>query len=261
MESTGRGVAPERYDAPSCDRNEFIEATKCVTVLAPSCDGDITPPAVPTGLTATPGDRSVALNWNDNSDVVDHYNVYRGTTAVATGITSDYIDTGLTNGTNYCYTVTAEDAANNESQPSNQACATPSAPARVVHVADLDRAASRKGKSANWEASVTVTVRDAADAAVAGATVSGSWSGGISASASAVTASNGTLTLRTGSKVQGTTVTFTVANVTGAGLTDNAAANIDPDGDSTGTSITSRDRRRGGCAKRTLRFTLPLLVR
>jgi hypothetical protein len=102
MESTGRGVAPERYDAPSCDRNEFIEATKCVTVLAPSCDGDITPPAVPTGLTATPGDRSVALNWNDNSDVVDHYNVYRGTTAVATGITSDYIDTGLTNGTNYC---------------------------------------------------------------------------------------------------------------------------------------------------------------
>jgi hypothetical protein len=134
--------------------------------------------------------------------------------------------------------VTAEDAANNESQPSNQACATPSAPARVVHVADLDRAASRKGKSANWEASVTVTVRDAADAAVAGATVSGSWSGGISASASGVTASNGTLTLRTGSKVQGTTVTFTVANVTGAGLTYNAAANIDPDGDSTGTSIT-----------------------
>jgi hypothetical protein len=108
--------------------------------------------------------------------------------------------------------VTAEDAANNESQPSNQACATPSAPARIVHVSDLDRSAIRKGKSSNWDASVTVTIRDAAGVVVSGATVSGSWSAG-TGGGSGVTSSNGTVTLRA-TKLQGTSVTFTVSNVT-----------------------------------------------
>ena len=95
-----------------------------------------------------------------------------------------------------------------------------------------------KGKSGKWEASVTVTIRDAAAVSVTGATVTGSWSGASNGSVSGATASNGSLTLGTGPIAGGTSVTFTVTNVAGSGLTYNQAANTDPDGDSTGTAIT-----------------------
>jgi hypothetical protein len=163
---------------------------------------------------------------------------FRGTSAAATTTTSAYTDSGLDNGTTYCYRVTAVDGSGNESSASNQACATPAAPAvRVVHVADLDGTAKGKGKSVRWEAFVTVTIRDSAAAPVAGATVTGNWSGAVSAGASGLTARNGSLTLRTGNKAQGPQVTFTVTNVAGAGLTYSETANTDPDGDSTGTAI------------------------
>lgn len=233
-------------------RGEFVEADETnnsvhtlisiqpggVTVLAADCAQVSTPPATPTGLTATPRDRAIDLDWSDNTDAVTGYKVYRGTNAGVTTSASAYSDTGLTNGTSYCYRVTAENGSGNESTPSAQVCATPAAPARVVHVADLDRITKGKGKSGKWDASVAVIVRDAAAAAVPGATVTGSWSGAISRSVSGVTASNGSVTLVTGAITGGTSVTFTVTNVAGAGLTYNAAANADPDGDSNGTAIT-----------------------
>jgi hypothetical protein len=108
--------------------------------------------------------------------------------------------------------------------------------ARIVHVADLDGTAKSKGKSGRWEALVTVTIRDDAGP-VSGATVTGAWSGAISASVSGLTASNGSLTLRTGS-ITGAQVTFTVTNVAGTGLAYSQTANTDPDPDSDGTTIT-----------------------
>ena len=233
-------------------RGEFLEADNTnnstqtlisiqpsgVTVLAAACAQSPTPPATPTGLTATGRDRAVDLNWNDNSDTVTGYKVYRDANPGVATTASAYSDTGLTNGTSYCYRVTAVNGSGNESSPTAQVCATPSAPARVVHVADLDRIARGKGKSGKWDASVTVTVRDAANGLVAGATVTGNWSGALSRSASGVTASNGSVTLATGQISGGTSVTFTVTNVTGTGLTYNSAANSDTDGDSNGTAIT-----------------------
>ena len=233
-------------------RGEFLEADNTnnstqtllsiqpggVTVLATQCAPSPTPPATPTGLTATGRDRAVDLNWNDNTDTVTGYKVYRDTNAGVNTAVSAYTDTGLTNGTSYCYRVTAENGSGNESSPTAQVCATPAAPARVVHVADLDRITKGKGKSGKWDASVTVTVRDAAAVAVAGATVTGNWSGAISRTVSGVTASNGSVTLVTGSMTGGTSVTFTVTNVAGTGLTYNPAANADPDSDSNGTTIT-----------------------
>lgn len=233
-------------------RGEFIEASTAnnsvrtlieiksdgVTVLAPDCAADTTPPNVPTGLIATARDGAVDLNWNDNTDAVARYRVYRNSTGVATPTASAYTDPGLTNGTSYCYRVTALDSANNESQPSSQSCATPAAATRTMRVADLDRAAKGKGKSGKWEAFVTVNVRDNAGAAVAGATVSGNWSGAVSRSVSGVTGSGGLLALTTGQISGGTSVTFTVTNVAAAGVTYTPAANGDPDGDSNGTTIT-----------------------
>ena len=101
---------------------------------------DQAPPAAPTGLQATAGDGQVDLNWDANSeDDLAGYNVYRSTssfqeTANATQVNDElvgeasYTDADLTNGTEYFYRVTAVDDTGNESSPSNQASAQPTAP-------------------------------------------------------------------------------------------------------------------------------------
>ena len=91
------------------------------------------PPAAPTGVTATPGNAQVALAWSASSSATS-YNVYRGTTAggesataIATGITStSYTNTGLTNGTTYYYKVAAVSSVGTSAQ-SAEVSATPSA--------------------------------------------------------------------------------------------------------------------------------------
>jgi hypothetical protein len=88
-------------------------------------------PAAPTGLTATASSGQIALAWSPSSGA-SSYNVYSGTavagegsTPIATGVMStSYTNTGLTNGTNYYYTVAAVNAAG-VSGPSNEVNATP----------------------------------------------------------------------------------------------------------------------------------------
>ena len=108
-------AAPANESAPS--------ATASATPLP-----DLTPPATPTGLQATAGDRQVTLDWADNTDPVANYRLYRNGSPIANPTSSGYTDTGLTNGTNYTYRVTALDQAGNESAPSNQVSASPQAP-------------------------------------------------------------------------------------------------------------------------------------
>ena len=107
-----------------------------------------------------------------------------------------------------------------------------------IHVGDLDGSATRKGR--NWTAAVTIRIEDGDHAPVAGAVVTGSWSAGASGNASCTTGASGTCTVQK-AKLSMTSVagvTFTVTGATLAGRTYQAAANHDPDGDSTGTSIT-----------------------
>ena len=76
----------------------------------------VAPPAAPTGLTATPGNTTVTLNWSSVSGAAT-YNVLRSSTsgsgystvASALGNTT-YTDTGLTNGSTYYYVVSATNA-------------------------------------------------------------------------------------------------------------------------------------------------------
>jgi fibronectin type 3 domain-containing protein len=120
---------------------------------------DLTPPAAPTGLTATAGDGQVSLDWDDNAESdLSSYTVLRATTAggpysaVASGlVTSDHGDTDVVNGTTYFYVVTAVDGDGNTSEESNQAPATPQAPAPAyvdVVVGDGAFAYWRLGESA-----------------------------------------------------------------------------------------------------------------
>ena len=95
---------------------------------------DTIPPAAPTGLTASAGNRTVSLDWNNNSEVdVNGYNVYRSTTSGGTYTrlngtllsSSAYIDNTVVNGTTYYYIVTAVDTSSNESANSNQVSEIP----------------------------------------------------------------------------------------------------------------------------------------
>lgn len=91
---------------------------------------DTTPPAAPTGLTATlSGSSDALLDWADNTETdLSHYNVYRSTTSGgpytklnASNITSStYTNAGLSAGTTYYYVVRAVDTNGNESSNSSQ---------------------------------------------------------------------------------------------------------------------------------------------
>ncbi|MBI2189595.1 MAG: Ig-like domain-containing protein [Acidobacteria bacterium] len=113
----------------------------------------------------------------------------------------------------------------------------PPPPPPTLHVGDLDRSATRQ--VGTWTATVTIAIHDATHAPLAGAAVSGSWSSGATGTASCTTAAGGACTVsRTGIRNRTSSVTFTVTSVIRTGLSWAPAENHDPDGDSSGTSIT-----------------------
>jgi titin len=91
-------------------------------------------PSGPAALTATPGNGQVSLSWTapgyTGTSAVQSYNIYRSLVAGSQGslinsvsaATTTYIDTGLTNGNQYYYQVTAVNSSG-ESAASNQAAA------------------------------------------------------------------------------------------------------------------------------------------
>jgi glucose/arabinose dehydrogenase/chitodextrinase len=88
---------------------------------------DTTPPSKPTGLTATPTSTSqINLTWDASTDDVGvaGYKVFRNGTQIATPTTTSYNDTGRTPNTTYDYTVSANDAAGNDSPMSDVVSAT-----------------------------------------------------------------------------------------------------------------------------------------
>ena len=124
-DSSGSGVTGTLMNSPAWTAGGFIAPPP-----------DTTAPAAPTGLSATAGDQQVSLNWDDNSELdVAGYNIYRGTSSGSYDLApinggslvteSSYNDTGLTNGTEYFYVVTAVDTSDNESVVSLEDSATP----------------------------------------------------------------------------------------------------------------------------------------
>jgi fibronectin type 3 domain-containing protein len=116
---------------------------------------DSTAPTAPSGLAGTVVGATVNLTWTGSTDDVGvaRYNVHRGTTVgftpapgnrLAQPTGTSYADSGLSSGT-YYYKVTAEDAAGNVSQPSNEHTATiadgtaPTAPTAATAIATGSR--------------------------------------------------------------------------------------------------------------------------
>jgi len=100
------------------------------TTTITKAGGDTAPPSAPSGLTAgTPTASTVPLIWNANptDDGVASYNVYRDSVKVAGLTGTSFTDTGLVASTAYTYTLTAVDAAGNESPQSGPVTAATAA--------------------------------------------------------------------------------------------------------------------------------------
>src|SRR5207247_2421775 len=92
----------------------------------------------PRNLQATPGDGQVTLNWqppsNDGGSPILLYTIYRGNSSggesflITVPLVTTYTDATVTNGVTYYYKVSATNAIG-EGPKSNEASATPSAPA------------------------------------------------------------------------------------------------------------------------------------
>jgi chitodextrinase len=116
--------------------NRMSKAT-CATTFA-----DTQPPSSPRELSATVlSPTHVQLQWRGSSDRdrITGYHVYRDGTLLETTNSTNTDDQEAAPSTQYCYTVTASDPSGNESQASNQVCATthddtedPSAPSNLT---------------------------------------------------------------------------------------------------------------------------------
>lgn len=99
---------------------------------------DTQAPTSPGSLTATAvSSTQVDLGWNPATDDVGvvGYRIYRDSALAGTSATTSFSDVGLVPDTPYSYTVTARDAAGNESGSSNVATATtPDVPSYEVFI-------------------------------------------------------------------------------------------------------------------------------
>jgi len=199
---------------------------------------DTTPPAIPTGLTPTPGNSTVSLDWVSNGETdLAGYHVYRGTVAggpygaitTSPELVSAYDDTSVSNGTTYYYVVTALDTSDNESLNSAEVSATPETgggAATSMHVAGITVLTVNAGKGRK-NARAQVSVMDDLGNAVAGAAVTGTFSGGINESGTASTGGSGTASITSeDTKKGGLSFTFCVTGVS-AGLTYDSDSNVE----------------------------------
>jgi len=221
VRDTDHTVGKKALDAVHVDR---------LAVAVDTTGADVTPPGKLKGLSALAGNGQVSLDWTDsNAQDLAGYVVSRSTVSggpySALGVpvaTSAYVDNAVSNGTTYYYVVSARDTAGNTGAASAQVSAMPidpAAPATTMHVQKL--VVTTVSVSAGWkQGRADVTVVDEHGNPVAGALVTGAFSGGLNQSASATTGANGVAVLTTFQTAKGTfTLSFCVTGMTKAGLT------------------------------------------
>jgi len=119
------------------NRKSFMLSVFLVVLLVAGCGGsgggggtsdpgtDVTRPSVPAGLLSSPvSTTEIALSWTASTDdrAVTGYKIYRDDSYIASVAGTTGLDSGLTASTGYCYTVSAYDAANNESSQCSRIC-------------------------------------------------------------------------------------------------------------------------------------------
>lgn len=119
----------ERNDAAynfQGNANPFVDHPEYANMIwNPTPDTEA--PTDPTNLTASnPTDNSINLSWTASTDNIGvaSYDIYIDGTYAFNSNNTTATATGLAAATNYCFTVRANDAANNSSGFSNQVCET-----------------------------------------------------------------------------------------------------------------------------------------
>ena len=136
-----------------------------VTWSFTTSSADVTPPSVPTGLTATATTSGVVVSWTGNTEAdLAGYHVYRSASASVPFTTRlnavlltgpSYEDTLAPNGTSF-YAVTAVDASGNQSAQSVAASAAMTTANRLLNPGfELD--ANNDTRPDNWTANTAVT--------------------------------------------------------------------------------------------------------
>jgi hypothetical protein len=135
--AAGHKAATGAAETPSANYSESVNRQCIVGFVVQAAPIGNTPPAPPQNLTATAGNETVSLDWDNNSEPdLDGYNIYRSETSGGGPggydklngplvTVSEYIDDTVTNGTPYFYVVTAVDTNSLESGYSNEDTATP----------------------------------------------------------------------------------------------------------------------------------------
>jgi chitodextrinase len=114
--------------------NRSAEST-AAQATTPAIPADTTPPSSPGSFTAIPtSSTSISLSWSASSDNVGvtGYRVRRGGTLIASPTGLSFADNSRAPSTTYAYTVTALDAAGNESVAASASATTPAPPADVI---------------------------------------------------------------------------------------------------------------------------------
>jgi hypothetical protein len=186
-----------------------------------------TTPNAPTNLQATVvSSNSVQVSWQDNSTNEDgfkvEYDVDINFTTSSTEVipgqnTQSYTVTGLTTNTLYYFRVYAYNNTPATSGYSNTVSATPVSSTYVGVASAVPGTTSARN---NWTTTLEVTVKDANGNTIPNATVTLTWSGGASGSASGTTNTSGQVLLSTSSLNKNVAyVDLSVANITGTNLT------------------------------------------
>ncbi len=114
----------------SCESFQYGEVEDYTVNIAAN-GGDTEAPSAPTNLSASNvTETTLTLSWTAATDNVGvtGYDVYQGATNIGTVTATSANVTGLTSGTSYTFTVTAKDAAGNESAASNAVNVTTATP-------------------------------------------------------------------------------------------------------------------------------------
>lgn len=110
-----------QYQVVAYDAAGNVSSPSATLVQSTASVADTEAPSVPTGLAASSvTSASIALTWSASSDntATLGYRIFRGGTEIARATSNSYIDSGLSANTQYLYTVSAYDAAGNESSQS-----------------------------------------------------------------------------------------------------------------------------------------------
>ncbi|HSX14673.1 MAG TPA: fibronectin type III domain-containing protein [Candidatus Saccharimonadales bacterium] len=157
---TDTGLTPNTSYSYTVSANDAAGNNSAQTVASSFATlPDTTAPSVPTGLiSSTQTVNTIALAWTASTDnvAVTGYKIFRAGVQVGTSATTTFTDTALTQGTAYSYTVSANDAAgNNSAQSTASSFSTKTKPGDInsdgtVGILDLSILAAHFGQTGTF---------------------------------------------------------------------------------------------------------------